>query len=292
MKTRILVLGSGGMAGHVITLSLRNYNDRYEVSDVSRGQNSIRPKILLDVSDFKGLEESYLKYKPDVIINCIGILNETAESNPDQAILLNSYLPHFLERLASKSNCRVFHISTDCVFSGDKGNYEENDTKDGQGFYAQSKAIGEINNSKDLTIRTSIIGPELKLGGIGLFHWFAQQQGEIKGYTNAFWSGVTTVELGKAINHAIEQNLTGVYHLVNNEKISKFDLLNLLKNEFKSSITHIKAFDDYRVDKSLLNTRGDFNYEVPSYRIMVKELKGWIQNHAELYPHYKHLLDL
>lgn len=290
MKARVLVLGSGGMAGHVVTLSLQSYPNKFEVIDVSRGENTIRPKILLDVSDFKKLESVYSKYKPNVIINCVGILNETAESNPDYAILMNSYLPHFLESLTQKSDCRVFHISTDCVFSGIKGNYEESDHKDGQGFYAQSKALGEITNNKDLTIRTSIIGPELKLGGIGLFHWFAQQVGEINGYTHAFWSGVTTVELGKAIIVAIEQNLTGVYHLVNNEKISKFDLLNLLKNEFTSPVKKLVPSSNYRVDKSLLNTRNDFEYTVPPYKNMVNELKKWIKDHQDLYPHYHHLL--
>ena len=119
-------------------------------------------------------------------------------------------------------------------FSGKEGSYTEDSFKNGIGFYAQSKALGEVINTKDLTFRTSIIGPELKQNGIGLFHWFMNQSGDVSGYKEAFWSGVTTIELAKAIDQAIDQKLTGLYHLVNNNKISKYDLLDYINTVFRN----------------------------------------------------------
>jgi dTDP-4-dehydrorhamnose reductase len=214
MSKSIIVLGANGMAGHVITIGLREDINNYNVVSVARSSSKIKPTIILDVSDFVGLKNLIDSSKPDVIINCIGLLNKTAEDNPDQAVLINSYLPHFLESTTKNTKTKVIHISTDCVFSGEEGAYLESSFKNGRGYYAQSKSLGELNNSKDLTFRTSIIGPELNQSGIGLFHWFVNQNREIKGYTNAFWTGVTTIELLKALKVAINNDLVGLYHLV------------------------------------------------------------------------------
>lgn len=290
-KKRILVLGSAGMAGHVITRFLKNSKDRFDVIDVARSNEIITPSFILDVTNFGDLENLINNESPDIIINCIGLLNLTAEENPDKAILLNSYLPHFLEAITRNTDSKVVHISTDCVFSGNKGGYVENDFKDGRGFYAQSKALGEIINHKDLTIRTSIIGPELNDNGIGLFHWFSKRTGEIKGYTGAYWSGVTTIELAKAIVSMLEQNTTGLCHLTNGIKISKYNLLNHFKEIFPASgVGNIKPDDTYKVDKSLSNSRTDFNYSVPGYEKMIIEMREWIRSNHELYPHYRSLI--
>ncbi|MCG3055850.1 sugar nucleotide-binding protein, partial [Escherichia coli] len=128
---------------------------------------------------------------------------------------------------------KLIHISTDCVFLGDKGNYTESDAPDGTSIYAQSKQLGEIISDKHLTVRTSIIGPELKTDGIGLFLWFMKQTGKIKGYKRALWNRVTTIELAKAIEVFIQQDVTGLYHLATEPKISKFDLLQLMKEVFQ-----------------------------------------------------------
>jgi dTDP-4-dehydrorhamnose reductase len=180
----------------------------------------------------------------------------------------------------------LIHISTDCVFSGREGGYVEDSFKNGIGFYAQSKALGEVINEKDLTFRTSIIGPELKKDGIGLFHWFMNQENVMSGYKRAFWTGVTTIELAKAINESIQQELTGLYHLVNNSKICKYDLLSEFNKVFKKEGLVIKAYSEYKVDKSLINTRNDFDYEIPSYNTMIKEMKQWMIKYKALYPHY------
>ena len=134
----------------------------------------------------------------------------------------------------------LIHISTDCVFSGNKGNYIETDYRDARDIYGLSKALGEIDNENDLTIRTSIIGPELKTNGEGLFHWFLSQKGNVYGYTDAIWGGVTTLEFAKAIDCAIEQRITGLINLTNKVPISKYELLKLSQKIFNIIVSSIQ----------------------------------------------------
>jgi dTDP-4-dehydrorhamnose reductase len=281
---KILIVGSKGMAGHVVYQYLQALG-RYIVEDISRDNSLFNPTYTLDVTDFDNLGAVIRQAAPQYIINCIGILNQEAESHPDKAILINSYLPHCLAKTANSIQAKLIHISTDCVFNGNKGGYKETDIKDGIGFYAQSKALGEVTYTPHLTVRTSIIGPELKGNGIGLFDWFMKQQGEIKGYTRAFWTGVTTLELAKAIPEIIKQDLNGLIHLVNDEKISKYDLLDIFNTVFERPV-QIVPFADYQVDKSLVNTSKAFDYKVPDYSGMVEELKMWMLNNKSIYQKY------
>lgn len=290
MNKKILVLGANGMAGHIITIGLKESFNFYEIISVARSNSIIKPTYILDVLNFKDLEALINTTMPNIIINCIGILNKNAENNPEKAVLINSYLPHFLEAITKNTNIKIIHISTDCVFSGKEGNYLETSFKNGIGYYAQSKALGEIINKKDLTFRTSIIGPELNNAGIGLFNWFYNQKGEINGYTKAIWTGITTIELLNAIKAAITENLCGLYHLVNNKRISKFDLLNLMKDEFVKNIILIED-NNYKIDKSLLNTRKDFDFKVKEYKEMVSDMNIWIKKHKNLYNHYNTIIN-
>jgi dTDP-4-dehydrorhamnose reductase len=291
MRNKILLLGANGMAGHVITTGLREDAFHFDIISVARNNSIIKPDCILDITDFVKLEKLVKKTQPAIIINCIGILNRSAEENPHSAVLINSYLPHFLEYITKNSNTKVIHISTDCVFSGRDGNYTEFSLKDGLGYYAQSKALGELVNNKDLTLRTSIIGPEINPNGIGLFHWFYHQNGEIKGYTNAYWTGVTTIELLNALKFVInDNNIVGLYHLVNDIKISKYQLLEILNNEFEKQAILIPD-DKYKVDKSLINTRKDFSFNIKNYDQMIKEMKLWINNHKDIYKHYDITID-
>ncbi len=275
---KILLLGSAGMAGQILKVELQKISDQIQLVDIARNSKISKPKIQLDLSDFAQLENIINKGNFDFIINCVGVLNNFAEDNPDQAILINSYLPHFLEKVTAELITKNIHISTDCVFSGKSGGYIESDFKDGIGFYAQSKALGEIVNSKDLTIRTSIIGPDLNLNGIGLLKWVFNQRGAINGYTKAYWSGVTTIELAKVILEIINRSSipTGIIHLTNNTKISKYDLLTIIKNVFELKDIQIIEFHNYEIDKTFLNTRNDINFKVPSYLDMILEMKEWI----------------
>jgi dTDP-4-dehydrorhamnose reductase len=282
-KKKVIVIGSKGMAGHVILQFLKE-TGLYDLVDISRDASFFPSSYHVDLSRLQELDSIVRAESPDVVINCVGILNQVAEQNPDSAVFFNSYFPHFLAKAGKRNQFKLIHISTDCVFSGKKGSYKEDDLKDGIGFYAQSKALGEVNYDNHLTLRTSIIGPELKTDGIGLFHWFMKQKGEVKGFTKAYWSGITTIELAKGIHSAINEDLSGLYHLVNGEKISKYELLYLINNAFDRELTIVPC-DKYEVDKSLVNSRDDFSYRVGSYAGMVSELRDWITGHAHLYRH-------
>jgi len=275
---KILLLGSAGMAGQILKIELLKRTDQFLLIDIARNNKISKPRIQMDITNFVQLEDIINNGNFDFIINCIGLLNSFAEDHPDKAVLINSYLPHFLEKTTSATNTKIIHISTDCVFSGKSGNYEESDFKDGIGYYAQSKALGEVINSKDLTIRTSIIGPDLNKSGIGLFKWLMNQNGIINGYTKAFWSGVTTIQLSKVILEIIYRTSipTGLIHLTNNAKISKYDLLNIIKNVFELNNLEIVEYNNYKVDKSLVNTRNDLNIKVPGYWEMILEMKEWM----------------
>lgn len=271
---KVLVIGSKGMAGHVIYQSLSLLGD-YDVYGVARNVEQTDRVFNLDVSDTEALKKT-IDLQFDVIINCIGILNKDAEDNPHKAVWFNSYFPHLLEALTKDSKTKLISISTDCVFSGKRGDYSENDFKDGEGFYATSKALGEVNNQKDLTIRTSIIGPELNKDGIGLFHWFMQQKDEVSGYSQAFWSGITTVELAKVIHQAIHQNITGLIVVAGEKKIDKYNLLKLFNKIFRNDSLIVSKNSKYKVDKSMHSLRTDFDYTVPSYEELILEMKIWI----------------
>lgn len=223
----------------------------------------------------------------DAVINCIGLLNQFAENNKAMAVLLNGYLPHFLVEITKNTKTRIIHMSTDCVFAGNDGPYYEDSLPNGATFYDRTKAIGEINNDKDLTFRNSIVGPDIKESGIGLFNWFMKQDGPIGGYTGAIWTGVTTYTLAKAMDVALKDNLTGLYNLVNNESINKFDLCSLFNKYFRAGELEINPNDKLQLDKSLRRKRNDFDFVVPSYEQQIKEMREWVDAHLSLYPHYK-----
>jgi len=225
----------------------------------------------------------------DVIINCIGLLNQAAEEYHSNALYLNSYLPHLIADTIKDKKTKLIHMSTDCVFAGNTGPYYEKSLRDGATFYDRSKALGEVEDNKNLTFRNSIIGPDMNENGIGLFNWFMKQNGTIEGFTCALWTGVTTLTLAKAMENAIKENLCGLYNLVNNVSISKYDLLVLFNKYFRNNSLTILKNDDLKLDKSLRNTRKDFSFVVPSYERMVQEMKEWVDAHPNLYPHYKNV---
>lgn len=281
---KILVLGGAGMAGHTIAIYLKEVG--HDVTVISRRKVNYCKCIIGDITDFVKLKINIQEGQYDAIINAVGILNQDAENHKSNAVLLNSYLPHFLSDITRTMKTRIIHMSTDCVFSGKTGGYSETSFKDGETFYDRTKALGELENNKDLTFRNSIIGQDLNEKGIGLFNWFMRQEGQIYGYSNVKWTGVTTLTLAKAIEQALKENLTGVYNLVNNQIISKYELLKLFNTYMKDNQIEILANDELIIDKSLINNRNDFSFVVPSYATMVSEMRQWIDNHKNLYPHY------
>ena len=284
-KIKIAVLGATGMAGHVVCLYFKE--NGYDVTAISRRPFSyVNNNILLDVHNTLALEKTLLNGEFAAVINCIGILNQYAENDKSEAIYLNSYLPHYLAKILRNTDTKLIQMSTDCVFSGENGGYIENSLPDGKSYYDRTKALGEINDKKNLTFRNSIIGPDMQEKGIGLFNWFMKQDKPIGGYSKAIWTGVTTLTLAKAMEAALQSNLTGLYNLVNNKTISKLELLKLFNKYFRDNSIEIPKNDNMVIDKSLMNTRTDFSFLVPDYEIMVAEMKIWVDEHKELYPHY------
>lgn len=273
------------MAGHLISLYFKEQG--HEVVGFARSASKLLDSTILgDAVDMNLIKRTIDGGNYDAVINCIGLLNQFAENNKAMAVLLNGYLPHYLVEITKNTKTRVIHMSTDCVFAGNDGPYYEDSLPNGATFYDRSKAMGEINNDKDLTFRNSIIGPDIKESGIGLFNWFMKQEGPIGGFTGAIWTGVTTYTLAKAMEAALKEHLTGLYNLVNNESINKFDLCSLFNQYFRKGEVEINPNDKLQLDKSLRRKRMDFSFTVPSYEQQIKEMREWVDTHKELYPHY------
>jgi len=285
---KILVLGANGMAGHTIVLYFLERN--CDVVAYSEKPFPYCRNIVGNALETNNFLTILLAGEYDIIINCIGLLNQTAEENHANAVYLNSYLPHLIADTFKESRTKLIHMSTDCVFAGNTGPYYENSFKDGKTFYDRSKALGEIEDDKNLTFRNSIIGPDMNEKGIGLFNWFMNQKGSISGFSGSMWTGVTTLTLARAMEKAIHENLCGLYNLVNNESISKYDLLFILNKYFKNNSLVIKKDEKIQLDKSLRNSRNDFAFMIPAYEQMIHEMKDWMNVHQDLYPHYKKII--
>lgn len=282
---KIAVLGSTGMAGHMVSLYLEEAG--HIVYRASRSERNTLTSRTVDAADPAALRAWLEEVRPDGVVNCIGLLQRACEARPDRAVLLNAYIPHYLESLFSQERTKVIHLSTDCVFSGSKGGYAENALPDGRTMYDRSKALGELNNRKDLTLRMSIIGPDTDPVGTGLLNWFMAQKGELQGYSKTLWNGVTTLELAKAVEWALRTEVAGLYHLVPAGTIDKYSLLRLFQQTFQKEDVQISRIDGPQLDKTLVNTRTDFGFQVGSYPAQLEELKQWMQAHRELYPHYR-----
>lgn len=272
MGKRVLVIGGTGMLGHMVYYYLKE-TEKYDVLNTVYRTKLTADSIVCDVRDKDHLKSVLYELSPDIIVNCVGALIQESKTNPANAIYLNAMLPHILKELADEINAKLIHVSTDCVFSGKKGNYAEDDFRDADDIYGRSKALGEIFDAPHCTLRTSIIGPELKPDGKGLFNWFVKQKGEVKGYTKAIWSGVTTPELARCMDLAISNNLQGLHHVTNGNKISKYHLLKKIQIIFNLNAITLTNCDLYEYNKSLLPSK-EFNFKVKSYSGMLKEMKS------------------
>lgn len=281
---KIIILGANGMAGHLITLYFKEKG--YDVTAYSMQVFPFTKNVIGNALEIEHFKNMLLEGDYDVVINCIGILNEIANNNQSLAVYLNAYLPHFIADTFKDKKTKLIHMSTDCVFAGNSGPYYEDSLRDGQTFYDRSKALGEVEDNKNLTFRNSIIGPDMNENGIGLFHWFMRQKGQINGFTGAMWTGVTTLTLAKAMEQAIKEDLCGLYNLVNNISISKYDLLCLFNKYFRNNEVTVKMSDYVTLDKSLRRKRDDFTFVVPPYEEMVRDMRDWVYEHKDLYPKY------
>lgn len=273
---KLLIIGSQGMAGHML-ISYFTRQAGYDIWSTARSADPSDSRSMpLDVRNDANLKLLLEQVRPDVVINAVGLLNDEARTRQAEGIYVNSLLPHLLGEYGEQYGFRLIHISTDCVFTGSRGDYMEWDTADALSVYGKTKSLGEVSSPHALTIRTSIIGPELKSSGIGLFHWFMQQKGDIQGYRQVFWNGVTTLELAKAIEWCLDRPIHGLVHLAGQPKLSKYELLVLLQKQFHHHAVTIHPSDDMKADKSLVSTRPDFTYSVAPYPQMIAELHAWM----------------
>ena len=279
---KVLILGSAGMLGHKLYQVLTPIFDvtgtiRGAYSDISSygffQQSRIVPDV--DALEISRVEKVIEETSPDVLINSIGIVKSLEQKTgmlPN--IRLNSLLPHQLYQICQAKGIRLIHVSTDCVFSGRKGNYREDDPSDAEDTYGKTKYLGEVNGAGALTIRTSLIGRELA-GTKNLLEWFLSNQGSrVQGFTNAIFSGFPTIHLSRIIADIIteHQNLSGLYH-ISSEPISKFKLLTLIKKAMEFNM-EIEEYPDFHCDRSLDSTlyRKETSFTAPSWEKMVDEL--------------------
>lgn len=281
---RFLVLGASGMAGHLIATYLLERG--HDVTGFCRRETPGIRCIQGDAFDTGLLRDVVGEGGYDVVVNAVGVLNQYAEARKDRAAYLNAYLPHALAAMTEGAPTRLFHMSTDCVFQGNTGPYAEESLPDGRSFYDRSKALGEVDDGKSITFRNSIVGPDPDERGIGLLNWFMGQDGPVKGFTRAIWTGLTTLELAKAMERAAAEDAAGLVNMVPSKSISKYELLELFNRHFRDGRVAIEPVAEPVLDKTLVRTRRICSYEPASYERQVAELAAWTRAHAGLYPHY------
>ncbi|MFC1977737.1 dTDP-4-dehydrorhamnose reductase family protein [Chloroflexota bacterium] len=287
--TKVLIFGTTGMLGHKLYQVLAPVFDvtgtiRGSYRDVSKygifNQSSIVPGV--DAFDISRVEKAIEETTPDVLINCAGTVKSLVEREGIlSTIWLNALFPHQLDQICQTRGIRLIHISTDCVFSGNEGNYREDDPSDAEDIYGKTKYLGEVRNSGALTIRTSFIGRELA-GSYGLLEWFLSNRGgEVPGYTNAVFNGFPTLHLSRIIADIIKyhQQFSGIYH-ISSEPINKFKLLTLINKAMGLNIM-IKEYPGYHVDRSLDSSlyREKTGFTPSSWEQMVQELAGDAMQH-------------
>jgi dTDP-4-dehydrorhamnose reductase len=278
----ILVLGITGMLGSTMFRFLSEkpgltvYGTARSPSAGQYFSDTLSAKIIPDVhvNNFDSLVKVLNSVRPDVVINCVGVIKQLDNAHdPLQVLPLNSLLPHHLAAQCKARGARLIHISTDCVFSGKQGHYRETDLADARDLYGLSKLLGEVTEAPALTLRTSIIGHELG-GQRSLLGWFLAQKGSVNGYRKAIFSGLPTVEFSRVIYEFVLPNaqLSGLYHVAA-KPISKFDLLSLIAKIYQKDI-EIKPSDECVIDRSLIpeRFRAATGYVVPEWPDLIERM--------------------
>lgn len=301
MKKKILILGATGMLGHVL-LRYFSTQEEYEAYGTTRDLSGLArffPKELVsrfkqdpvDADNFDSVIRALASIQPDIVINCIGLIKQLPiSSDPLSAITVNAQLPHRISLISRTAGARMIHISTDCVFNGKKGNYTEEDPATAEDLYGMTKCLGEVNYPHCVTLRTSIIGHELK-GGFGLIDWFLMQKGNVRGFTKAIYSGFPTIELARIISDYVLPNddLSGTFH-VSSDPISKYALLKMVAEKYGKQV-EIESFDDFVLDRSMDSSkfRMRTGYTPPAWHELVASMydefianRAWYKNSFDL----------
>ena len=282
---RVLILGGEGMLGHKVFQVLserfetfatfRNLRGPWKTYPIYENVDSFYTKGGVDVMNFDTVISAFAQVKPEVVINCIGIIKQIDQAkDPIISLNLNSLFPHRLAELCSATDTRMFHMSTDCVFSGRKGNYSEDDIPDAEDLYGRTKLLGEVNREGCLTIRTSIFGRDFAKQS-ALLEWFLSNRGgTIKGYKNAIYTGFSTQILARIMSDMIADfpDLSGIYQ-VSSEPISKYDLLSKINTAMNLDIK-INPDEQFSCDRSLDSSkfRDITDYLIPDWDEMISGL--------------------
>lgn len=276
---KVLVIGATGMLGYSIFSNLSELSnlDVYGTVRTINGLNKFFPstdKLLsnIDIKDFETLESSVLAVKPDVVINCIGLIKQHDVSKQHvEAIEINALLPHKIAQLCDSIQARLIHFSTDCVFDGKAGNYSETDLPTATDLYGKSKCLGEVDYGKHVTLRTSIIGHELK-SSVSLIDWFLSQKDSVRGFSKAVFSGLPTAYVAKVLADYVLPNssLSGLYQL-SVDPIDKHSLISKVADVYNKQI-EIEKFEDFVIDRSLnsSNFRKETGFVPPSWDELIK----------------------
>lgn len=278
---KILIPGGDGMLGHQLLKSLSTRHDvrvtlrgglsAYAQYGLFTGQNAYDG---VDVRSETKMLEVVADFRPDVIINAVGVVKQRSSAKEAiPSLEINSLWPHRLALIARAANARVIHLSTDCVYSGRKGNYSEDDAADAEDLYGRSKLLGEVAESNCFTLRTSIIGRELAHKK-SLVEWFLAQRGQVRGFSRAIYTGFTTAEMARILELLIVKfpQAHGVWN-VSSDPISKYDLLKLIRQRLGLAVDIVED-RDFHCDRSLDSTRfrREFGYTSPSWESMVADL--------------------
>jgi dTDP-4-dehydrorhamnose reductase len=280
---KVLILGATGMLGHAL-FSLLSGRPEYTVFATVRGTEGLDrwfpPGLLqrirggVDAEGFDTVMGVLEEIRPDAVVNCVGVVKQLPSAkDPIATITVNALFPHLLARACGETGMRMIHISTDCVFAGEKGNYIESDLPDATDLYGRTKLLGEVDSPPCVTLRTSIVGHELS-GRHGLIEWFLAQEGSVRGFARAVFSGFPTVELAGIVAERVIPNeeLAGLYH-VSSEPVSKYELLRLVKEQYGKRI-RIERDEEYACDRSLDSSRfrEATGYQPPPWPVMVSRM--------------------
>ena len=285
---KIYILGITGMLGSKLFLEFlkKKYKVRGSARYIHKKFNKFKSNIdlITDVYDLDTLKKKIKKFKPKIIINCVGVIKQKINKIDEKDIFyVNSLFPHELYKISELTNAKLIHFSTDCVFNGKIGNYSENHAPNAYDIYGFSKRLGEINYKNSITLRTSIIGHEIK-GKYSLLEWFLNQKKNCEGYSKAYFSGLPTIEIFDFLEKHIlnKKKISGLYNL-SSTKISKFKLLKLIAKIYGKKIKIIKN-KDFKIDRSLNSKKlkKTTSYKSPSWIKLVKKMFNDYKNTNQL----------
>jgi dTDP-4-dehydrorhamnose reductase len=293
-REKILILGVTGMLGHTLFKEMLK-NKRFDVFGTTRNKNGLESffnqreieSVIanIDADKYETVNQVIKNIQPTVIINCIGLIKQLPISNqPLEAININAQLPHLIALTARSVNARFIHFSTDCVFNGEKGNYDESDFSDARDLYGRTKFLGEVTYPNCITLRTSIIGHELRTN-FSLVNWFLEQENMVRGFCKAMYSGLPTIEIVNVIENYVIPNkkLNGLYQ-VSSAPISKYDLLQLIKKTYNKDIT-IEPDEKFVLDRTLNSEkfRTVSGYTPPDWNQLIKKMYSHFIDNTKTY---------